>query len=259
MCANTASIEPFTFRATNRMAELVHQYPAAVAIIHECGLDVSTVIHLTIAQAAASGGLKIEALIERLALELPSTPPVDEDVDCSALAIDELIQHIETFHHDYTRRELARLNFLVERCQLHVTDDSFNELSSVVKLVTEHIMQHMVEEEEHLFPIGRALDRPQPIRPIEHEDCERQLIKVEHNHDDILHTLEQLRASCAAAPWTPDDHKHQRAIINVIENLANDLSVHSATEEEFLIPAIAYADELYEQRARHRHRGAGHE
>jgi len=244
----------FDFSPCRTVGELLHHYPAAVATLRRHGIDPAHA-GLRLADAAEQQAHGGEELMEILALDLP-TDPTAGDEDCGAMTLEELIDHLLVHHHAYTRRELARMRFLAHRCIAHVASRAaFARLEHTLEHAIDHLLAHLDDEEQHLFPLAQALDHPERERPASHDDTERHLMAVEHDHADLTRELANLRRVIRGAPWAPEHDRHLDAIHRSLDDLIGDLVRHSDTEEEYLIPAIAYAEELFDHRASQRHPG----
>lgn len=238
----------FAFRTDDFLADLINQHPAAFAILDQLGISCSGEGEPTLLDIAQQHDLEPLNLLEQLALKLPTAPVDNQHSDPSALTIDELIDYVERQHHVYTRREIGRITVLVERSAPLVTAH-YDELVHSATAFCSHVLAHLQDEETHIFPLGRALEQRQrsdgPQQSIESYDHD--CIAAEHDHASFGIDLAAFKRALSAAEFAPAGQRHQHTLAAALGDLTTDLGIHSHVEEEYLLPAVAYALEIYQQ------------
>lgn len=246
------STQPFfAFLPENRVAQYLNVYPESVAWFrsHECPLNEAMVQQPVIEALGDDADARLIALA--LALRL-SAWHGDADACCGPMAIDELIDHLIDVHHGYTRAELGRLARVADHLRQGGAAGAW---FAAFDRLRRHLLAHLAEEEEQLFPACRQLEASVAARPITSEACNHNLVVMEHGHDEVGHQLDALME--LVDELTDEDHADHHAatvMADGLRELAHDLAVHSYKEEEYLLPAALHADELFDARSRARTR-----
>lgn len=248
------SIRPFfAFLADNRVAQYLNVYPESVAWFRSrgCALTQDCVQRSMIEVLGDDADRQLTTLA--LTLRLAAWDG-DADTYCGSMTIDELIDHLIDIHHGYTRAELGRLARVADHLRQSGAAgtwfDAFDRLRR-------HLLAHLAEEEEQLFPACRRLEDSHATRPISSEACNHNLVVMEHGHDEVGHQLDALME--LVGELIDDGHADHHAatvMADGLRELAHDLAVHSYKEEEYLLPAALHADELFDARSRARTRAA---
>ncbi len=142
---------------------LVREHPQTRPILEKFGIDPDE--QNTLAAAASESEVSIRHLIAALN-EIIDAPPAGDDVpgDWFAVGPKALIDYIEGRHHTYMKRELPRLERLLERVmQTHRRRHGkmLGALRAVFASFKTEIEEHLRIEEQILFPRICDVDRRQ--------------------------------------------------------------------------------------------------
>jgi regulator of cell morphogenesis and NO signaling len=150
---------PTTFDPNARIGDLVLAAPASMRVFESLNIDYCCGGHRSLADACARAG---QDLLDVLPL-LETLPAADTGEEGPGKWQDaplaELVDHIESTHHVFTRSELARVAPLMEKV-LHVHGEHHPELDRIAGLfgaLAADLLPHLEKEEQILFPFIRGL------------------------------------------------------------------------------------------------------
>lgn len=235
------------------LRDLVRDRPRAIGVLDTYRIDWCCGARRTLAEACATAGAPLPAVLEALRASPEATPAsqLPSFAELGSRPVTEIVRHLLDHHHAFTRAEGPRLRALASKvAKRHGA--AHTELSAVEELVHglfDELDQHMLKEENVLFPYLEALARapagqrpPAPpfgtvARPIqammgEHEDAGRLL-------DELVRVTDAFRLPAeACGSWT--------ALYEGLRAHDADLRRHVWIENEILFPSAL----ALEQRAR---------
>lgn len=229
------------FSCDANLADLVAAYPQASAALAECGVPASCA---TLQVAEAEGHGNALDLLTGLAqtLELPLDTRSE---DWGEWAIDELIDHIVAVHHRFLRFELDRCSVLLQACAAGGSVLASETLGAFSEF-RDHMLAHIDQEEQRLFPGCRGLETAPYKRVWSTDEFLAELRVMEHGHDD---TGLELSGVCALAQaLAADGSAVAAAVVRCLEQIRADLVQHSLIEDDYLVPAITHAEEVLDRR-----------
>jgi len=214
------------------VADLVVDRPDRARIFERLGIDYCCGGDHSLAEAARKNDLDPETVVRMLdaAATASSEPSTTDWTDAS---LGDLIDHIESTHHDYLRRELPRLETLLTRVtQAHGTTHTWLRptLETFLSL-KEDLESHMESEEERVFPSIRRLAEPETTA-VDDDGIEQMI----DEHDEAGAALEQLRE--LTDDYTPpeDACPKFRAALDGLHELETDMHQHVHKENNILFP-----------------------
>lgn len=215
------------------VAQLVTERPARARVFERLGIDYCCGGDHSLAEACRKKDLDPTTVAEMLDVAADASAPSDT-TDWTEASLGALIDHIESTHHDYLRRELPRLEELLTRVvQAHGAEyswlDPTLEVFQTLKLDLE---THMVSEEERVFPSIRALEE----NGADAELDEAGIDKMIREHDDSGAALDRFRE--LTDDYTPpaDACPKFRAAMDGLEELETDMHQHIHKENNILFP-----------------------
>jgi regulator of cell morphogenesis and NO signaling len=150
----------------------------------------------------------------------------------------ELMDHIVGVHHAYLRRELPRLDGVVQAlrgsapCETALLAD----LRDTLAQLTSELMQHMLKEENVLFPWIRQLEAGGAASGGHCATIAMPIQVMEHEHAEATDALSRLcRLSREYACVSPSDPSRQ-SLCDDFAALDNDLHAHIYKENDVLFP-----------------------
>ena len=213
------------------VAELVLERPARARVFEELGLDYCCGGKTPLADACDARGLPVEQTVA--ALEAVPEVPTDER-DWTTAPLAELCDHIVSAHHDRLRKELPRLDELLEKVvRAHGEERaSLLELRDTFTTLRRELEAHLATEEEQLFPLVRAGG------PYDAD----QLGALEHDHEWAGSALARMRGLADGYDMERALCNTHRATLDALRDLEHDLHQHIHEENNVLFPrALAVA------------------
>jgi len=229
-----------TFNSETPIGHLVAKHPSSARLFDRLGVDYCCGGDRSLRTACAEEGLDADTVIRMLEsdVDLGAADGADgEGTDWTAVPLDDLIDHIEETHHAYLRRELPRLESLLEKvAHVHGTDAPW--VVSVKEVFAElkpNMEAHIEKEEEIVFPFIRAcVEGASPPAPdVLGGDP---IALMEEEHDETGAALKRMRTlshDFAVPEWGCNSF---RAVMDGLEALETDTHRHVHKENSILFP-----------------------
>lgn len=224
---------PGTPLLNRTVGELVAERPRRSRVFQNFGIDFCCQGGLTLRDACTRKNVAAESVVEQLEAELAdlSTPAQNP----ANLPLPDLAAHIVETHHEFLRRELPRLHAMAARvAQVHGGHTpTLLEVFDVFLALEEELSQHILKEEQILFPAITALSQGQPT----FASLENPIACMKHEHDDAGEALARLRLLTHGFNPPPDACNTYRALFAGLFDLEQDLHQHIHLENAVLFPA----------------------
>lgn len=208
------------------VAELVLDHPASARVLSAHRIDFCCGGRQSLADAAATRGLELDALIADL--ERAVTESTEAAPDFRKLTTEQLVTHIVGKHHAYLRDALPFLEGLAAKVQrVHgATSPKLRTLERCVVELSSTLSRHLEDEERELFP---TLLEDEPARDIEALLCE-----MTYEHSQVAHLLARVRE--ASDEFSPPSHAcmSYRTLFAELERLEADTLRHVHLENHVL-------------------------
>jgi regulator of cell morphogenesis and NO signaling len=213
------------------VAELVLERPSRSRVFEQLGIDYCCGGKRSLTDACEARGLApADALA---ALEAAQDEHTGER-DWTQASLRELCDHIVSSHHEPLREELPRLDALLEKVVRAHGDErpELAELRDTFTALRSELEEHMVTEEQQLFPLVRSGG------PYDAE----QVAELEHEHEWAGSALAKLRELSGGYDLDRALCNTHRATIDGLHALEVDLHQHIHEENNVLFPrALAAA------------------
>lgn len=216
---------------TRTVAELVLEQPSRARVLEGLGVDYCCGGRQSLASACDARGLNVDDALAALesAVPLPSSEP-----DWTRIPLADLCDHIVETHHEHLRAELPRLEALLDKVvRAHGAErPELVELRETFASLRSELEEHIVNEEEQLFPLVR---RGGPY------DAD-QVAELEHDHASAGSALARLRELSGGYDLDRALCNTHRATLDGLRELELDLHQHIHEENNVLFPrALATA------------------
>lgn len=230
--------------STKTVREITLNVPAAARVFEKLGIDYCCGGNKSLQHACSEANLPIAQVLDSLenaaasAERKNATQPTGNDWQEAPLA--DLIVHINTTHHSYTKAEIARLRPLFDKvCNVHA--QRFPELLRLrtdFNTLAQELSMHMMKEEMVLFPyierMEEAVIAGEPILPPPFGTVGSPIAIMVHEHDSAGALLRSLRhlsndykapsaactsfksLYCALAEFERDLHQHIHLENNIL-------------------------------------------
>lgn len=224
---------PGTPLADRTVGEIVAERPAQSRIFQSYGIDFCCQGSKTLRQACEKKGISLESVIEQLEAELrdKSAPAMNPAKFSPTLLADYIVET----HHRFLKDELPRVHAMATRvAQVHGPHTpSLVEVHQVFTQMAEELTDHMMKEEQILFPMIKALARGEAAAmPL---DGPIGVMLTEH--EDAGGAFEKLRELTDG--FQPPAHacNTYRALFAGLQEIEEDLHRHIHLENSVLFPA----------------------
>lgn len=231
-----------TIGPNKTVRDVALEIPGATRVFETVGIDYCCGGQRSLGDACVTAGVTLEHVLT--SLELTTTAPGTKP-DFRTTPLAQLIEHILSTHHVFTRTEIARIRGLLAKVctkhgELHL---ELEPLRMLFDKLSAELEPHMFKEERVLFPYiiavenavanGRSLLRPpfgtvaNPIRMMMME------------HDNAGHLLKEMRQ--VTLDYTPpaDACMSYRALYQALDEFEKDLHEHIHLENNILFPRAA--------------------
>lgn len=189
------------------------------------------------------------ALHELARAALPPVPCVVDDLSSADLS--ELISDLINCHHLPLRNELRRLGILIDHWSLRRAIDQNIEIPDKFRDFSDRLVAHLDLEESHVFPQCLAVDKASrlPRGQVRVFNAVTPSIRtMMSGHEESGFPLQQIRDFFDLLAHGEVNHE-VKGIQFGLSEIASDMVVHTAIEENYLIPAAIFAED--QVRARH--------
>ena len=238
-----------TMSAVKRsVADIAAEMPRATCVFEAFGIDYCCGGELSLEQACAKANVALETVERELAAVAGEKRSADT-IDWRSVPPSRLIEHIVNFHHQYVRRSLGRLNQLFDQV-MTAHGGTHRELPQLLRhfhALADGLVQHMLKEEQMLFPYIVRLDeaearhQPAPSAPFGSVTNPVRMMRLEHdNAGDEMKAMRKLTHDYAQ-PKT--DCNSFRALYAALEEFERDLHQHVHLENNILFPRAETMEE----------------
>lgn len=218
------------------VGELVRNHPARSRVFEQLGIDYCCGGSVPLAIACAERSLDVSSVLEMLA----EAERIDDGalVDANSMALAELANHIESTHHAYLKGELPRIAALLEKVSaVHGSREArLLEIRNTFLPFQAELTQHMMKEEQVLFPMIRALDQSDAPLEFHCGSLNNPIRVMEDEHDNAgaaLAAFRRLTDDYTAPEWACNT---LRATIDALARLETDMHQHVHKENNVLFP-----------------------
>ena len=222
--------------------DLALELPQATRVFEKLKIDYCCGGDKTLSEACSTAGVEIASLERMLDEARPSDFEVNVSIDFQKLTLRELIDHILSKHHVYTKEEMLRLEPLVAKViAAHGGNHSeLNEMGALFQQVCADLTPHMFKEEQVLFPYVLEMERsvlenrPAPVAPFGTVKNPVRMMMMEH--DTVGDLLRELRALSSNYTVPADGCISYQTLYRAMEAFEHDLHQHIHLENNILFP-----------------------
>lgn len=155
----------------------------------------------------------------------------------------DLIRHIVLKHHAYLREELPAIDLLLSVSATTGNDARSGEPATLTKIFRQFrrgIEEHLKKEEVILFPmiekLEAARDAGQAPPRFSFGSIAHPISVMEEEHERARQELAQIRTLTAGFTMIPPAYGGHSSALLKLQDVDNDLQVHSRLEDEILFP-----------------------
>ena len=221
------------------IAAIATDAPATIRIFQEHEIDFCCGGKVALKEVCATRGLDLDALLVDLRAAA-SPAPAEPAWDGASLTA--LVQHIQTRYHEPLRKELPRLdamlNKVVSRHGAHLPE-VLVPLQQTFRPLLQDLLAHMVKEDRVLFPFIVALEAGGPLPVADPAWIESPISAMEADHQDAGAALARIRETTSG--FAPPDWACPtfRGLYDGLAQFETDMHLHVHLENNILFPQAA--------------------
>jgi regulator of cell morphogenesis and NO signaling len=231
----------FELSTDTRISELETEQPSMLAALKSTGMfsdagDKET----TIGQLCMNFGLNPQVIFDVLLRAKNDEPPPNIDIsELDNLSLTEIVTHIETVHHQPLRESLpAMLEQIVQVAAVYgANDERLYDIQALFEKMAAEIENHMLHEEEALFPMCRTMDESGEFKATRCGDRVGGPIQcMKNDHDQMkieLARLSELSDDFTAPEGASDQYQD---MLKQLQEFAESTALHIHTEDYLLFP-----------------------
>ena len=226
--------------------EVAVENPAATRVFERFGIDYCCGGNQALEQACERAGVSVDEVIDSLEMEEEAARAAKQSRVWQSESLSELIAHIRSTHHKYTREETVRLAALLQKvCSVH--DKNHPELFGIRDTfgrLSQELTAHMMKEEMVLFPYIESMEESviqnDPVLPAPFGSVQNPVALMEHEHDSAGAALRSMRKASSDFALPSDACISYQTLYKALAAFEADLHQHIHLENNLLFPrAIA--------------------
>ncbi|NQV72544.1 iron-sulfur cluster repair di-iron protein [bacterium] len=218
-----------SFSPESRVGDIAVEQPSATRSFYRFGIDFCCGGGKSLESVCEKKGLDVDQVLLDITLQAAGNGEESPNDWKSASSV-ALISHIITTYHEPLRVELPRLKSMLDKVQKvhgHVDPERFSELQAVYTKLGDELMEHMLKEEQVLFP---------SIMQGNETEASTLLGDLEQDHEDAgeaLRAINRLTDSYVAPEYACNTW---RALWSGFEDLEKAMHEHVHLENNILFP-----------------------
>jgi regulator of cell morphogenesis and NO signaling len=214
---------------------LALEYPALTRVFEKLGIDYCCGGGKTLEDACITAHVDPDQVMGALNLAEGAAP---KDRDWQAAPLADLIAHIQTTHHKYTRDEIARLGPLFDKvCSVHGKNHpELDAMRDTFGGLADELTTHLMKEEMMLFPYIVRMEESavakETVVPSPFGSVRNPVSMMMHEHDSAGNALRSLRHASNGY----DACISFQTLYRALAELEADLHQHIHLENNILFP-----------------------
>jgi regulator of cell morphogenesis and NO signaling len=225
-----------TLDTQQSVASLVLDHSECAPVFQRHRIDFCCRGKLSIEEAAREKGVALDVLSSELSRAIAERRGGERSADPRELSTPRLLAYIVAKHHEYLRQALPFVKTLANKVgRVHGDHNpKLRDLSAAVDELVAALEPHLLEEEEHLFPllVAEAPDRAKVAT---------MLAAMHAEHLEVADLLTRIRAASedfTLPSWACNSY---RALFAELVQLEADIFAHVHLENHVLEPRFATA------------------
>ena len=222
--------------------EMALEIPAATAVFEKLGIDYCCGGGQTLAQACQAANVSISQVAEALAAASRAESATAEARDWQIEPLAELLAHIQSTHHVYTREAIGRLGPLFDKvCPVHGENHpELLRLREIFGGLAGELTTQMMKEEIVLFPhvlrMEEAVVAKEPVLPSPFGSVRNPVAMMMAEHDGAGNALRNMRRMSNGYTAPSDACVSFQTLYKALAALEADLHRHIHLENNVLFP-----------------------
>lgn len=224
--------------ASTKVSKIVAQNYKTAQVFTAHGIDFCCNGGIPLEQACQQQDVDLQTVIAEVNQAL-ATPQAE---DFATMPLDDLVRYIENVHHAYVRNTIPSLTaYLTKLCKVH--GERHPELFEIKELFDQsatELEQHMVKEEQILFPYIQALAAARrgkfPLSPPHFGHLQNPITMMESEHEQEGARFKKIAALTDGFTPPKDACQTYRVAFMVLQEFEVDLHKHIHLENNILFP-----------------------
>lgn len=220
--------------------------PAATRVFEKLGIDYCCGGNQSLDQACRAANLAMDQVLDSLEMAEQAARVAQKVHDWRREPLADLVAHITSTHHKYTREEIARLGPLFDKvCSVQGRNHpELLQIRTTFGGLAQELTMHMMKEEMVLFPylvrMEEAVIQHEPVLPPPFGSAQNPVSMMEHEHDSAGTALRAMRQASHGYAAPPDACVSYQTLYRALAEFEADLHQHIHLENNILFPrAIA--------------------
>ncbi|MBZ5704133.1 MAG: iron-sulfur cluster repair di-iron protein [Acidobacteriia bacterium] len=231
--------------------ELALENPSATRVFEKLGIDYCCGGSQSLEQACRAANLPMDQVLDSLEMAEQAARAAQKVHDWQREPLADLVAHISSTHHKYTREEIARLGPLFDKvCSVH--GKNHPELLQVrvsFRGLAQELTMHMMKEEMVLFPyivrMEEAVIQNEPALPPPFGSVQNPVAMMEQEHESAGNALRAMRAASAGYTAPPDACVSYQTLYKALAEFEADLHQHIHLENNILFPRAIAMEQVH--------------
>jgi len=228
--------------ASKTVRELTLEIPGATRVFEKAGIDYCCGGGKPLQEACATAGVSTDEVVRSLEQAGESSSPAADATQWQTQPLSELVSHIVSRHHVFTKDELTRLDALLSKvCSVHGQNHpELFRIQSLFQNLNRDLIPHMQKEEMVLFPYIEQMEeaaskgRPSPVPFFGTVQNPIRMMMMEHETAGEI--LKQIRQISGAFSVPKDGCISYETLYKALDVLEQDLHQHIHLENNILFP-----------------------
>ena len=221
--------------------ELALENPGATRVFERLGIDYCCGGGQTLEQACQAAHVSTNQVADSLAASQSASATAPAR-NWQTEPLSELLAHIQSTHHVYTRAEIARLSPLFDKvCSVHGKNHpELLRLRQIFSGLAEELTTHLMKEEVVLFPyvlrMEEAVVANEPVLPPPFGSVRNPVAMMMNEHDGVGSALRSMRQIGNGYAAPPDACISFQTLYQALVAFEADLHQHIHLENNILFP-----------------------
>jgi regulator of cell morphogenesis and NO signaling len=231
-----------TLSTAKTVREVAVEFPEATRIFERLGIDYCCGGNKSLEEACSASKLSVNEVLDSLELAEQTAHAKKTERNWQTEPLADLIAHITSTHHMYTREEIARLRPLLDKvCSVHGKNHpELQQIRSSFQGLAQELTTHMMKEEMVLFPyivrLEEAVIQKEPVLPPPFGTVQNPVAMMMHEHDSAGDALRAMHQASAGYTAPADACISYQTLYKALADFERDLHQHIHLENNILFP-----------------------
>lgn len=163
---------------------------------------------------------------------------------------DFLADYVVNTHHNYVRKYLPEIvGYATKVAKVHgASHPELAPILELVEFVNKELLEHMVEEEQEVFPFVKKIVQAKNSNSIyssEKESFAAMVERMEKEHDEVGRAVEKIRELSNDFAIPEDACTSYKLLYKMIEDFESDLHIHIHLENNILFPKVVEMEKSF--------------